>query len=124
MKRLIFLALAMAPLSGCAGLAPLLMGLPATTSPAAVANRTTIDETAMRLAETAYATERTAIDMAADAGVLTGANAGKAAAFDNKAYAALGVARRAYSAANASDFATAISDMRDAILSATALVKK
>lgn len=121
MRRLILAACLAMPLSGCAGLAAL-TSIP--TSPAAVANRTTIDETAMRLAETAYAAERTALDIAADAGALKGANAAKAADFDNRAYAALGTARRAYAAANASDFASAISEMRDAILSATAIVKK
>ncbi len=121
MRKLIFLP-ALLALSGCAGLAPLLLGAPA--SPAAVANKTTLDETALRLAETAYAAERTAIDTAADAGLLTGQNAAKAASLDNKAYAALGLARRAYSAANAADYADAISQLRDAVTGAVALIKK
>lgn len=127
MRKLI-LAVALAtgtlPLAGCGALLPMLTGMPAASSPAAVANRTTLDETALRLAETAYAAERTALDIGADAGLLTGSNAAKAAALDNKAYAALGLARRAYSAANAADFADAVSQLRDAVTGAVALVKK
>lgn len=122
MRNPLFFLVACLALTGCAPLLSMMgAGVPA---PVQLADKTGVDESALRLAETAYGAERTLIATAADAGLLTGANAAKAAEFDNKAYAALGAARRAYAGLNAADFASAVSELRDAVTSVVALVKK
>lgn len=105
MRRLIILGALMLP--GCAltGAA----GLP--SSPAAVADRTVLDEQIGAGAEAAYKAERLALELAVDAGLLKGANAAKAAAIDNQAYAALKLVRASYSAANAKGYTSAASDV-------------
>ena len=75
--------------------------------PANTANATVLDEKAVLGAELAYKAMRTAGTLAVDHGLLVGADAAKVAAIDSKAYAALKLARQAYEAGNAADYATA-----------------
>ena len=118
MKRLILAGLAIA-LSGC-GLLTLPAGIPA--APAAVANTTVLDEQAALGVELAYKAERIALETAVDAGRLTGARATQAATLDDKAFAAVKVARRAYLAGNATDYATAIAQARLAVTDTLAIL--
>ncbi len=112
MRKLILAALLPLALTACAGLGSL-PNIP--TSPGAVADTTVLDEQGALGVELAYKAFRTALEVATDAGVLKGANATKAAALDNRAYAAVGAARAAYRAGNATSYAQAVTDARAAI---------
>jgi hypothetical protein len=110
--------------SACAAVAPIAAsaaGLPPT--PQAAANTTVLDEQAATGVELAYKAMRLAIETAVDAGFLKGANASKAAALDNKAYAALKVARDAYRVGNAPGYFAALAQARTAITDALAVMQ-
>ena len=64
-------------------------------SPASVADKAVLDEQGALAAELAYKAARIAIETGVDAGFIRGATAARFAALDAKAYAALGVVRRA-----------------------------
>lgn len=119
MRALLLLPLA-AALAGC-GLLTLPTGVPPV--PAAVANTTVLDEQAALGVELAYKAERIALETAVDAERLTGARATQAAALDDKAFAAVKIARRAYLAGNATDYVTAIAQARLAVADTLALLE-
>lgn len=123
MQRLLFAPLLAAALvlPGCTGIMSRLSAVPA--SPAAVANSTTLDEQGALAVELAYKAARIAMETAVDAGLVKGSRATSVAAADNKAYAAVQVARRAYMAGNATDYATGLASARLAIADLLALLK-
>ena len=100
----------------------LLCALPACTpvntippAPAAVADKTVLDEQGALAAELAYKAARIAIETGVDAGLIRGATATKIAALDAKAYAALKIVRQAYAAGNATSYASGLATARAAI---------
>lgn len=113
---LAYLAAACSPqgAGGIGGIAP---------TPAAVTSATAIDEKALAGVELAYKAMRTAGEIAVDAGVLAGDNAARVAAIDEKAYAALLLARQAYKAGNAADYGAAVGQALELIGQAQALIK-
>lgn len=109
----------------------LLCALPACTpintippAPGAVADKMMLDEQGALAAELAYKAARIAIETGVDAGLIRGAAAAKIATLDAKAYAALGVVRKAYAAGNAVSYATAITTARAAIADLLSLTGK
>jgi hypothetical protein len=111
MKRIIVVVCAALALSGCG-----LTGLAALpTSPQAVANETVLDEQAILAVELAYKAARLACETGVDAGAIRGANAARFAEIDNRAYAAVQTARRAYRAGNATGYGAALAEARAAI---------
>lgn len=116
MKHVILAALALS-LSACATF----QHIPA--APVEVADKTTLDERGAIAAEVSYKAFRTAVEFATDAGMLTGANAARAAHFDNLAYAAVGAARAAYRAGNAESYKTAVDEALKAVGVALASIK-
>jgi hypothetical protein len=93
------------------------------TSPAAVADRTTLDERAGLSVELAYQAANLAIRTANRAGLLTPAAKAKARTLDDTAFAAVGKARAAYDAGNASSFKEADAAARSAVADLLSLVK-
>lgn len=121
MKRLIPFGLLLA-LSGCGGLSDAVNSIPA--SPVAVAESTTLDEQGALAAELAYKAARIAVETGVDAGVIKGATAAKVAQLDQRAFAALGVVRKAYAAGNAASYASALTTVRAAIADLLTLTGK
>lgn len=127
MKRLVIATLAALSLSACAALgalsavAPMLGNVP--TSPATVANGTVLDERGAIAVESAYKGFRTVLEALVDGGLLTGARATQAAAIDNRAYAAVKVARAAYRSGNAASYAAAVTEARKAIADGLGVLK-
>ena len=121
MKRLLLLPLVLM-LASCG---PLLAGFaaPQIPPPVQIANATTLDEQGALGVELAYKAARIAIEVGVDAGLIKGERAARLAVIDDKAYAAVRVARRAYQAGNAADYVTALSQARLAIADLVALVK-
>jgi uncharacterized protein YceK len=122
MKKLLIVPMLALCLAGCgtvtaaaAGAA----GLPPT--PQAAADATVLDEQAAIDLELAYKALRLAVETGVDAGLIKGARATQAAALDNKAFAALRVARSAYRAGNATGYLAALAEARSAINDALAL---
>lgn len=111
MKRLIFAACAALALSGC-GLTGL-GSVPA--APVEAADQTVLDEQAALSIELAYKAARLAIETAVDAGAIRGEQATRFAELDNRAYAAVLAARRAYRAGNAVSYGAAVAEARAAI---------
>lgn len=105
-----------------AGCGPLASTLP--PAPAAVADRTTLDESAALTAELAYKAARVSVETGVDAGFIKGATAAKVATLDSAAYAALGKVRAAYRAGNASTYSSALTEARGAISALLALTGK
>lgn len=93
------------------------------TSPGAVANTTVLDEKLAITVEGAYKAARLVIETATDAGLIRGANATKAAAIDNKAYAAVQRVRAAYRTGNAASYDAAYKEASGLIGDLLALVK-
>jgi hypothetical protein len=109
----------------------LLCALPACTSlntippaPGTIADKTTLDEQGALAAELAYKAARIAIETGVDAGLIRGTTAGRVAALDAKAYAALGIVRKAYAAGNAASYTAAITTARAAIADLLTLTGK
>lgn len=117
--RLIFGIAAALALSACATTG----SPPIPTSPGAVADATVLDEKMAIAAEGAYKAARTVIEAATDAGLIRGANATKAAALDNKAYAAVQRVRAAYRAGNASSYDAAYKEASGLIGDLLGLIK-
>lgn len=92
--------------------------------PGAVADKTILDEQGALAAELAYKAALIALETGVDAGVIRGATAARIAALDAKAYAALGVVRRAYEAGNATSYAAALVTARAAIADLLTLTGK
>ena len=122
MRKFVATALmaSMCILSACTGMAGI-PNIPA--APVEVANQTVLDERGAIAAEVAYKAFRTAVEFATDAGMLTGANAKRAAHFDNLAYAAVGAARAAYRAGNAESYQKAVDEALKAVGAALASIK-
>src|SRR5687767_12047803 len=118
MKRLIFAILAPLALSGCAGLGTL-AGLP--SAPVEAAEGTVMDEQAALAVELAYKAARVAVETGVDAGTIRGERAAQLAEIDNKAFAAVQAARRAYRAGNATSYGAALAEARAAIADMLAL---
>lgn len=108
MKRLILAGLALA-LSACATLPPV------PTSPAAIADRTPLDEQAALAVELAYQAAGTAVLTANRAGAVPAALKPRIAAADRKAFAAVQAVRAAYAAGNAPSYAAALVSARAAV---------
>ncbi|WP_375194631.1 hypothetical protein [Sphingobium sp.] len=93
-------------------------------APGAVADKTTLDEQGALAAELAYKAARIAIETGVDAGLIRGATAAKIATLDAKAYAALGIVRKAYAAGNAASYASALTTARAAVADLLTLTGK
>jgi hypothetical protein len=117
MKMILALAGALA-LAGCN-----LASLSVPTSPAALADRTTLDERAGLSVELAYQAANLAIRTANRAGLLAPSAKAKARALDDTAFAAVGKARAAYDAGNAASFKEADAAARNAVSDLLSLVK-
>ena len=112
MKRLLILAAALS-LTACGPGKILSAGdILAPPAPATIADRTILDEQIGKGAEILYKAARTALELAADAGILKGANAEKAAMLDGALYEALRAVRTAYRAGNAKDYADAAEEVK------------
>ncbi|WP_257554156.1 hypothetical protein [Sphingobium sp. CFD-2] len=121
MKRISPLCLLLA-LSACGGITNAVNGIPA--SPTTVANSTTLDEQGVLAAELAYKAARVAVETGVDAGLIKGPTAAKVAQLDRRAFAALGVVRKAYAAGNAASYASALTRARAAIADLLTLTGK
>lgn len=122
-----FAALAGLSLSACNPLtiAPgggVLKSIPA--APIEAADQTVLDEQGLLGLELAYKAARLAAETATDAGLVRGGIAVRIASFDNTAYRALGVARRAYAAGNAASYAQALTEGRAALDQLVNLLKR
>ena len=117
MRRLFLAAmLACAPmLASC--------GVMTTPPPATVANATVLDEQVGQGVELAYAAFRIALEVAVDTGRLKGAAATRAAALDNRAFAATQAVQAAYRAGNSDGYLAAAKEARAAITAALVAVK-
>lgn len=93
------------------------------SAPVDVAERTTLDEQAAIAVEAAYGSTRTALEIAVDAGQLTGDRAARAAELDRRAYLAVVAVRSAYNAGNANGYADALTDAHAAVVAALASIK-
>lgn len=91
------------------------------TSPAAVADGTVLDEKAAITAETAYTAASTLGLRLAEAGIIDRA---KFKAADERAYRATLLVRGAYITGNAETFASAISQVNDAVAEIRELAKR
>lgn len=120
MKRILFAALVALALPGCAALEASRYVPP---SPGVIAGQTVLDERAALSVELAYKAFRTALEIAVDAGALKGTAASKAAALDNRAFAAVGAVRAAYRAGNAASYVAAVDEARAGIAAALAAVR-
>lgn len=118
MKRIILASLAALAISGCG----VLSALAVPPAPAAVADKTIIDEQAALAVELAYQAASMAVGTAADLGVLKGESATKAAAIDRKAYRAVVAVRAAYDAGNATSYGAAAATARAEITALLALI--
>ncbi|MCA1481363.1 hypothetical protein I6F37_41275 [Bradyrhizobium sp. NBAIM08] len=105
--------------SGCAGMLNGIGGVP--PSPAAVADRTVLDEQAALSVELAYQASSIAIRAAVSVGAVRGENAARVAEIDRKAYRAVLAARAAYDAGNAVNYGAAVATARAEVASLLAL---
>jgi hypothetical protein len=92
-------------------------------APAALADKTLLDEQSALSVELAYQAEALTLRTALRSGLLTGDAATRAAALDNRAYAAVTAVRAAYDAGNASGYAEALLNARQAIAATLTLLK-
>lgn len=100
-------------LPACGGITNAVNAIPA--APSVAADKATLDEQGVLAAELAYKAARFAIETGVDAGLIKGVSAGHLAKLDQRAFAALGVVRKAYAAGNAVSYASAIAAARAAI---------
>lgn len=106
----VFLALLLLPamLGGCATLPP--------PAPATAANQTTLDEQAGRLVNIAYTAAAKAAALSIQTGLVRDpATVKRIGELDQRAFAAVQAVNRAYKAANASSYMTALTEARAAI---------
>lgn len=96
------------------------VGAPA---PATYADRTTVDEATMGLAETAYKLSAIAVELGVDVGVIKGERAAWFKATDARAYAALQSLRTAYRAGNSTSFRAAYAELKALLQQVTAQLK-
>ena len=109
-KLLILVSLALA-LPGCATLGGMLP-----PSPAAVSDRTVLDEQAALSVELAYQAAGIAIRAATATGVVRGETATRIAELDSRAYRAVLAVRAAYDAGNAQSYGVAAENARAEIV--------
>lgn len=121
MKHLLLLACLSLSLSGCGPMLSMMAGIP--PAPAAVADRSVIDEQAALSVELAYQAAALALSTAADFGALTGERATRAAAIDRAAYRAVLATRAAYDAGNATSYGAAAASARTQIAALLALLE-
>lgn len=114
MRRILYAAALAFTVSACT---------PLPSAPVEVADTTLLDEKAGQGVELAYKAFRTALEVATDAGLLTGANASRAADADKRAYSAVLSVRAAYRTGNASTYANALTEAYAAIDAAVSTVK-
>lgn len=107
-------------LTGCAAVSAL-SSLPA--SPAAVCDRTLLDEQAGTGVELGYKAWRVGMELAVDSGKLHGAAATKIAKIDNQLYAGTVAVQTAYSTCNAASYRQAISKAQATLVAATNALK-
>ena len=113
MKKLFLLAPVLALSIGCEPVTSAVAqgaGLP--PSPQAVADRGQVDETLLTSAELGYKAARIAVEIMVDANQCIGACATRFRELNRRAHAALGIARTAYRAANASGYLAALAEVR------------
>lgn len=100
------------------------VGLPSLPpAPAALADKTALDEQAALSVELAYHASALTLRTAFRAGLLKGDAAARAAAADNTAYAAVKAVRAAYDAGNATSYAASLIKARDAVTFTLTLLK-
>lgn len=116
----ILLALSALSLCSCNTLSALSQ-LPA--SPAAVCDRTLLDEQAGTGVELGYKAWRVGMELAVDSGKLHGAAATKIAAIDNQLFAGTVAVQTAYKACNAASYKQAISSAQATLVAATKALK-
>ncbi len=92
-------------------------------APVELANRTTADEQIAVGIEQGYKAFRLAIELGVDTGVIKGDRAVRAAAADQRAYAAVLTVRQAYRTANEGGFIAAARSANATIAAAIATVK-
>ena len=114
---------AMIALSAC-GLPMALAAGNLPVTPAAVADRTVIDEKVMISAEEGYLAIGAAVEAAVDAGLLKGARAARIDQLDGRAKQALDAMRLAYAGGNASSFYSAYDRFKAAFNAARTLLPK
>jgi hypothetical protein len=106
--RTAFVAVAALALASCAGLGSTIVG--GLSGPAAIANKTTLDERALLGLEASYKAARLAMEGAVDAGLVKRPLAVKFRDANKKANAVLVKARTAYDAANAATLDAALDE--------------
>lgn len=122
MKRLLYAALCGAMmLASCTAVGPANLLPP---SPAAAANKTVLDEQGALAAELAYKAARIAVETGVDAGLIKGTAAARVAQLDQAVFVALGQVRTAYRAGNATSYAAALTEARNAVGGLLALTGK
>lgn len=119
MRALILIAAAGLALSGCSALGT---GIP--SSPSAVCDKSTLDETGGQLVELGYRLFRTAGELAVDSGKLKGAAATRVRVLDNQLFAATQAVQSAYATCNASSYAAAIEQAKALLANANAALPK
>lgn len=114
MRKLILIAAALAfalPACSAAGIADAgaaVVGLPA--SPAAVCDRSTLDEQAGTAVELGYKLFRTGTELGVDLGVIKGQRATYFANLDNQIFTGTQAVQQAYAACNAASYKAAIAN--------------
>lgn len=114
-KILLACALALTPLSACATLP---------TSPAVVANTTTLDEQGAIAVGLGYKIFRIAVETGINAGIIKGSLATKVAALDNQLFTAVTAVDAAYQAGNAASLATALAKANRLLASGNTLLAR
>lgn len=118
MKRVIFAAIMAVNLAGCG-----LSGLASAPAPAAIADRTVLDEQGALAVELAYKAARLGVETAVDAGLIKGDAALRVALLDERAFQAVAAARRIYQTGNAPGYGAALTTARAAIAELLALIQ-
>lgn len=93
-------------------------GLP--SSPSAVCDKSTMDETGGQLVELGYKLFRTAGELAVDTGKLHGAAATRVAELDSQLFSATQAVQQAYATCNAASYASAIDHAKAVLTNANA----
>lgn len=125
MRSLMLIAAASLVLSGCGAMtnaAAGIAGLPA--SPAAVCDRSTMDESGGQLVELGYRLFRTAGELGVDTGVIKGARATQVRKLDMTLFTATVAVQTAYKTCNAGDYAAAIVYAKSLLAQGDAVLSK
>lgn len=125
MRSLILIAAASLALTGCGAMtnaAAGVAGLP--SSPAAICDKSTLDESGGQLVELGYRLFRTAGELGVDTGAIKGARATQVRVLDNKLFDATVAVQTAYKTCNAGDYAAAIVYARELLKQGDAVLAK